>query len=179
MPQFKKRMRILYAGFLISAIFAVCGTAVAQSTVAASISITIATDQNNVQTGSEIKVAILLKNVSHNEIGIAKLLGGNRGDSFCALKVRDHNGNVPPKTELLREFEEHGTVNGQIALPMGSVFEQTVKPSESIKDWTVVSNIYDLTKPDRYRIQCQGFDEESKTVAKSNTITVTVTPLRP
>ena len=169
----KISIRLLF--FAISTFFSISNGA-AQSTPGASFSITINTFQSNVKTGSEIRITILLKNVSDHEIEIPRTLGENRGDSFHTLEVRDNRGNVTPKTQLRREIEEHGTANGQIVFQGGSVFTQVLKPTETIREGIVVTNIFDLTKPGKYTIQCQRFDEESKTIVKSNMITVTVTP---
>jgi hypothetical protein len=169
----KISLRLLFLATLT--LFSISSGA-AQSTPVPSFSLTINAVQNTVKAGSEIKITILLKNVSDHEIGIPRSPGENRGESFHDLEVRDEKGHLTPKTKLRREVEEHGTANGEIGLPMGSVFTQTLKPSETLKEGIVVTNIYDLTKPEKYIIQCQRFDDDSNTIVRSNKITVTVTP---
>ncbi|HET6143080.1 MAG TPA: hypothetical protein VFE02_06195 [Candidatus Acidoferrales bacterium] len=148
----------------------------AQSPPSPSFSIAISAVQNTAKAGSEIKITALLKNVSEHDLGIARTTGGHRADSFYTLEVRDQSGNLTPKTVLRREIEEHGTANGEIVLLGGSVFTHTLKPNKILEGGIVVTNSHDLSKPGRYTIQCQRFDEETKTIVKSNKLTMTVTP---
>ena len=58
---------------------------------------------------------------------------------------------------------------------VGSVFRATLQPGKTQTDEIDVSKEYDLSKPGRYTIQAQRWDDESHTNVKSNTITITLT----
>ncbi len=53
---------------------------------------------------------------------------------------------------------------------------RSVKPRETLADVIQLDKLYDLSKPDKYAIQVERIDDDTKAIVKSNKLTVTVTP---
>jgi hypothetical protein len=49
-------------------------------------------------------------------------------------------------------------------------------PGKVMKTEIRLDEVYDLTSPGKYTIQVSHYDEDNKEEAKSNTLTITVTP---
>jgi hypothetical protein len=151
-------------------------TASAQGT-RPSFSVTISVPQDVVAAGSEVKVKITLKNTSNHDIGIPKSPADDQGGSYNKITVRDEEGNlVADNATIAARTDKHkGTQSELMNLTMETIILFTVKPGESLKDGIKLSEIYDLSKPGKYSIELERTDD-TKTVVKSNTITLTVTP---
>jgi hypothetical protein len=95
------------------------------------------------------------------------------------VEVLNDQGNSAHDTLYKRSLKGKGRCDeaGRCYLGfMGSIITYFLKPGETIKDGLTLNRLYDLTKPGKYTIQCQRFDEESNSWVKSNKITITVTP---
>lgn len=137
-------------------------------------SVAISVPQDVVASGAEVKVKIVLKNTSDHEIGVARSSREDQGEFHNKIVLRDEHGN-------LVQMKERGNNGGKGQNDTDSVIQETMvvfplKPGELLKDGFIVSKAYDMSKPGKYSIQVERIDDESKTVVKSNTITVTVTP---
>ena len=149
----------------------------------ASFSISISTQQETVKVGEAIRLKVLITNTSTHEIrsyrdkSLAGELGGHR------LVVEDETGTRPRMTRYhyyVRGQDipadwvgDHDRGPGGITMSGGYAIiapGQTAYP-ESI----LVSDLYDLRQPGKYFIHVERDDEESKTILKSNTLTITVT----
>jgi len=133
--------------------------------------IVIGTGQSVFKAGSEIRLHITLTNTSAHDIVIWRANGDAQGEvAGYRVEVRDENGNGPPETKyqrVLRGEDEDSLVWSPIGMDLS--------PGKSSKDAMIVNKFYDLSKPGKYKIQVHWTDRTSKTVVKSNTITVTVT----
>jgi uncharacterized protein (DUF58 family) len=152
-------------------------TSPAQQTSASSFSITISADQSTVKVGAPITIRILFKNTSNEEIALAKIPGDRKGEKHNLVDVRDADGKMPPETEYKQALEgKRDNVKGHVVLPMASNFTQFLKPGDVMQDNLDVTDLYDLSKPGRYTIQIERNDDISKTLVKSNVVTVTINP---
>lgn len=164
---------------LLFSIFIFWGTGAGQSVPAPSFSMTISTAQIVFKTGTDVKLEIIVKNISDHDVGVDKSPGENSGESHNKVEVFDDKGIPVRETGYKRALEGNGgydEVSGRIIIPMGSTMTIFLKPGETLKDGITVNKLYYLDKPGKYTIQCQRFDEERNSWVKSNKITVTVTP---
>jgi hypothetical protein len=88
-----------------------------------------------------------------------------------AVEVRDSTGNLAPDTEVKRESDCASHAAGRDIIVQ-------LRPHESHKDTIPLSMFSDMSKPGKYSVQIMSKPpkEFGGVVAKSNTITVTVTP---
>jgi hypothetical protein len=181
-------MRNLYSCILICANLVVCGSAVAQNAPQGSAkapsgtpgnSIAISALHDSVKAGSPIYIVVQLTNTTNHDIGFQRLRSG----ADCKMDVRDVQGNLPADTG--RGYLHNGHVaNSQLDETRFSggdlsdnIMGEMVKAGQTIA-WDInISKFYDLGKPGKYAIRLERADpEDPKTVLKSNTVTVTLTP---
>ena len=139
------------------------------------ISVTISAMQTVVKADSEVKVGIILTNISNHEVSLAKDNAQNLGEAHNKIEVRDEKGNLAPEAKYVGILDGKAP-NDVIFMPLGSSAPHSLKPGETLKDAIIASKLFDLSKPGKYTIQVQRTDEATKTVVRSNTITLTVTP---
>jgi hypothetical protein len=170
-------MRISMGLLLLVMSMASPSTGSAQGTCP-SFSVTISVAQDVVARGSEVKVTIILRNTSNHDIAIPRSPADDQGESHNKITVRDEEGNlVADKATIARRTDkDKGTYSGVKNLTMETIIIFTVKPGDSLKDGIVLSNVYDSLSPGKYSLQVEHIDDRTKTVVKSNTITLTVTP---
>ena len=168
-------MRLLLAGALL-ALVAPYSTLSAQSAQSAkpAFSLEISMPNDVVQVGSVTTVNVVLTNTSNHEIATFRLLGWGRG---YEVDVRNTQGKRPRDArEVLAEKNKGAKGPIRTMIRGGSVRTVRLQPGQSMRDEINLTQMYDLSEPGKYTIQVQRTDDESKTVAKSNTIIVTVTP---
>jgi len=147
-------------------------------------SITITTPKDAVEVGSQVTVAILVKNVSDRDISFSRSPAEDRGELFTEVEVQDADNNPLPGTEyyrLVKGKKKDRPKEGANFEPMGfhgSVIQFTLKPGETLKDGVVVSKLFDLGQPGRYSIRVTKVDMATKTSVTSNTITVTMVEVK-
>jgi hypothetical protein len=128
----------------------------------APFSLTIATRQDAVRAGSEVTLETFLTNTSNHvvefDFAVTKL----------DLQVRDSRGNLVPLTKDGQELQKQFGARGGNLVP--------VQPGKTERGDILLDRVYDLSQPGTYTIQVHRLDETSKTVVKSNTITLIVTP---
>ena len=133
----------------------------------APLSINITAADDTVAAGSEVGIEVALTNNSDKTIILMVT-----GVSPFMVEVRGSDGNRSPETEQgkkLREIQElKGNIitTARVAIPL--------KAGETIKNKIVVSDLYDMTRPDQYSIQVSRMQREQE--LKSNVVKVTVTP---
>jgi hypothetical protein len=136
--------------------------------------------QAEAKVGSEIWIEIETTNTSSESFMIQ---AGNPpfwAEYRYKTYVRDEKGDLAPETKLGRiirtgKDDEHpnGTV---IWAGSGGVFRE-LRPGETAeKDEIILNRLYDLRKPGKYSVQVTAGPKDDPTkIARSNTITVTVT----
>ncbi len=186
-------MRILYTCFLISAMLASEGAAVAQivrsgtkSTSDRPVSsIAISPQQDSVNAGSAVLINVTLTNISDHAVAVTRMLSG--ADS--QIDVRDVNGKSAPDTPNFGFFRNGHATHAEIDAAMNdparlataeladNLTGDTVQAGRTVT-WSInVARFYDMSQPGKYSIRIsRGDPEDLGAFVKSNTVTVTVTP---
>jgi hypothetical protein len=168
----------------------------------APFSITINGAKNVFEAGSEVRIRLVFKNTSGEEIPYGRSLGTGvetQGELFTDVEVRDAKGGLMPKTKYYRALrgepdtganlsaqEKSGAAPATSDPPeprptfQGSFVGFMLKPGESREEEIVVSKLYDLGQPGQFaittsrRLSVPATDPRSKLVAKSNTLMITI-----
>lgn len=166
--------------FLLIAVSAlsICGLSRATDPT---FSITISTSRPIAQLGSEVRVSILLKNISSHPIDIERSPRTDLGEQSYEVEVRDERGNKLPETKYYRvtrgkEKDDSPRPDGKFSPPKyigGSFLSKTVEPGETFPDGMILNKLIDIVAPGKYRITVRRFDEATKSYVSSNTITLT------
>lgn len=163
--------------------------ACASPAAAPTFTILITAKQNSFQSGSELKVNVLLTNISDHPI---ELLVDKRGAAELegyTIEVRDMAGHLQRTSRYYWSFWRMGgsklrapkgtegdySDNRHDGLVPGSLGYVNPQPGKTNEAWFDVNKLYAPLPPGRYTIQVQKVDEESKTTVVSNTITVSIT----
>lgn len=126
-----------------------------------------------VKAGSEARIEITFTNTSDRDIHLSRPPGDvPAAELSYSFEVRDEKGELVPETRYGQLFEEH---HGRIR---GSWISRTLKPGESIKETSLINQLYDMSLPGKYTIQVSHDMPEGsgKGKVKSNTVTIVVTP---
>jgi hypothetical protein len=159
----------------ISAHIAMAGPA--QKSAQASFSVAISAPQTAVKAGSEIKINIILANTSDRQLVIT-VDRGAQGEFDYTIKLSDSNGHEPPETKYFRavrgkDASDPGDTTTLVVSPSSGL--KGLKPGETFKSTIDLTELYNLQQG-RYAIQLERFDDKSKTLVKSNKLTVSVIP---
>lgn len=139
---------------------------------------TIGTAESVFKSGSEIALQLVLTNTSRDSIQIGQAIDGTSpivAGRLVEVYVHDEKGDPAPETKYQRALRGEGPPSD---LPVTSGIGSSLSPGKnSGKGLVIILNkFYDLRKSGKYKIELQWADPTSKTVVKSNTTTVTVTP---
>jgi hypothetical protein len=156
---------------LLSAVYVAAGASFAQDTKPR-FSITIGTPNSAVEAGSDVRLDITLTNLLERDILVGKVPRQGQAEITFAIDVRDSEGKEPVETEYGSKV--HGKSKGPFGLDV-TVWTTRLKPGEKLQDYSILSHVYDLSVPGTYTISAHRIDVESKTVVKSNVVTVDVT----
>jgi hypothetical protein len=153
--------------------------------------------------GSEVRIRLVFKNTSDHEIPYVRGPGTGvepHGEIFTDVEVRDAKGELSLETKYHRALrgkddnsanpavqDKSGGAPATSGRPeprlrfWGSFTGFMLKPGESREEDIVVSKLYDLSQPGQYtisasrRLSSLGTDPNSKVVAKSNRLMITIT----
>jgi hypothetical protein len=157
--------------------------ALGQSQTEPAFSLSITAPRDSVESGSEIRVKVVLTNTSSNEIHVPADKSRAAELAGYSFEVRDGENKTPLITRYYwvvsggkAPKEAIAPDDGKEFVVLGGWGEANVKPGKTTEDTADVSKLYDLRKPGKYAIHAERTDGISKTVVKSNTIVVTVTP---
>jgi hypothetical protein len=136
-------------------------------------SISINQAHSESRTQREIKINVLLKNISNHDIVIPRSNAKDQGEFHYEVHVSDAQGKL-----IATKRQNTGVKDGDDlqSLTMETAVTFTLKPGDSLDDGIVLSDLYDFVKPGNYTIQIQRHDDVSDKMIKSNQITVTVAP---
>ena len=191
-----------YLPFLLVATLAEVSLALPQGGQAP-FSITISASDSDFKVNSEVKIRLVFKNTSTEEIPYMRGPGTGvepHGEFFTIVEVHDAKGELVPQTRYHRLLRGKDDTNANRAAPEKSGAAQPtlerpeprpliwrsfsgimLKPGESRDEDIVVSKLYDLSQPGQYTISASRrlsnvtTDPHSKLVAKSNTLTIRIT----
>jgi hypothetical protein len=168
-------MRIVLILLLLATILVAPIRGTAQSKKPA-FSIMITTSKNVVTAGSEVRVELIVTNISNQVVTLARENSLNNGELSNSIEVRDDMGTSVHRTNLVRAAKSNESSKDEMSIPVYSSVTISLKPGETLKDGIFVTQLFDLSQPGRYTILVLRKDETSNTIVKSNTITLTVTP---
>ena len=137
--------------------------------------ITISTAQDVFKSGSEIRLQIILTNTSDHNILLGRAIDGTApivAGVLADVHVYGEKGNSPTETKYQRVLRGEEPPDDYLTNGVGT----SLPPGKKSKEAVIVNKFYDLSKLGKYKIQLQWTDPTSKTVVKSNRITVAVTP---
>jgi hypothetical protein len=147
-----------------------------------SFSITINTPRPVVELGSEVRVSIVLKNISSHPVDFWRSPRPDLGEEFNRVEVRDEEGNAVPETKYYRiirgkDKNEMLRPDGKFSPMIGnvSVAGKTAEPGEVFRDEMVLNKLVEIGLPGKYVITVRRLDETTKSFVSSNAITLTVT----
>jgi len=179
-------VRIAHVLFIITALLGT-GAQFAQSAQSATsadafaekrpaISLKLNAVQDVVKAGAPVLVKVATTNVSDHKITVVFRTMGCALISF-GFDVRDENGDPALDGPFERRLKAERDPTATNVKPMtGNAAFVELAPGETFDRETGVDCRHDLTRPGKYRIRVVKIDDETKTVVKSNMITVTVTP---
>ena len=133
-------------------------------------SIAISAPEDEVQIGSDAQVIITLKNLSNQQILIARHTGTNNPEFSYRIVVRNAEG---------REVEESAYARGirdERAQVAGRSMVDYVQPGETSVQTAHIGKLVNLRRPGRYTVQVSRKDPASGVTVKSNEITLSVVP---
>lgn len=157
------RFEALRGLWLVPIIAAAAATA---QTTQPTISLTIKAEQDVVQAGSAVKVQITITNVSKQKIGVQRERNPGHGEIFHEFDIRDADGNPAPESNYQKRLRANP--------PFLSLVPTVLAPGESAKDEATLSKLYDLSLPGEYTVQARRYDNDSRTLVKSNTVKIRV-----
>lgn len=160
-------MKIFYVLFW----FALAAIPSSAQTGQVPFSIAISTQSDLVKAGAEILVEITLTNTSDHEIRLGKAPGNlPQAESEYSIEVRDSKGHLAPDTDYGHKVREKKIWFYR------SRDSFNLQPGESLKDGTVITKLYDLSRQDRYTITVSRPIPEQwgKGTVKSNSINITI-----
>jgi len=136
-------------------------------------SITIDAPEGTAKLGSPLEITITLTNTS-GKSALFYFDNGNNPAFDYTFKVENQQGQEPRKTKYFRatmaqDNDQPGTV---IVHSFGL---RSVKADGTFTESVDLFKLYDL-QPGKYSVYVERIDPDTKTIVKSNTITIAVTP---
>jgi hypothetical protein len=144
-------------------------------TVTARISVTLTSLSNNPKLGSDVKLKVVVTNMTDHQMWLGRAPKNEQGEFLNRIEVRGENMDMPDKTRYYQMLA---------GIPLGEVAETSMwaeagfvaKPGESVSEGVSLSKLFKFTQPGKYMIQAVRQDSETKTLVKSNIVSVTVKP---
>lgn len=136
-------------------------------------SINLSAPQTTIRSGYEFRAKVtltMIRSCPYSE-------GKRMAEFEYTVDVRDSNGNAPLESKYSKAIK--GKDGGRPAMLFVDSDELPTfdrKSGEAFTRNLDVSGLYDLSEPGNYTVQVSRFDGDSKTLVKSNTVTVTVVP---
>jgi len=131
-------------------------------------SLVISVPRTTVRVGSEVRVKLVLMNISDHEIAVPDEELSDASQFGFGVEVRDSQGR-------LAHLAESGPASKFGPQSEGSHYMPIVRPGKSLEVEININKIYDMSKPGKYTILThRTHTVESGLDVKSNTITITV-----
>jgi|APFre7841882630_1041343.scaffolds.fasta_scaffold170242_1 hypothetical protein len=127
---------------------------------------------SNAKTGSNLVIEVDLTNNTNELLGIEVCLAGKVECNF-EIYVRDSHGNSAPETRYLKAVRHEDTGLPRL-LALQSIVGTSIEPGKTIKFFSELPTLFDLSHPDRYEIQVERWDSHTNKSVQSNVSHVTV-----
>lgn len=136
-----------------------------------SFSITINASRTIERLGSPLEIRIVLTNTTAHGQWVYQDVSG---EFDYTIDVSGQDKSEPTESRYFRAVKGKDSGKPTIVVTHGGG-PRLVKADGTLTDTIDLNKLYDL-QPGKYTIQVERLDEDGKTVVKSNTITVNVTP---
>jgi hypothetical protein len=135
--------------------------------------ITISPPTRAVKVGTEIRIHVVLTNVSNKPIFESRFPRTDQAEFQYLVRVHDQTGRDAPETEYGRAARQRVFI--------GSVRSQLLQPGEKLEEDTIIDKQFNLSAPGEYEVQLSrpASDDPKDGVVTSNKITITVLPADP
>lgn len=138
-------------------------------------SVSLRAPDKPIKSGAELRLKVTVTNVSDHDVQFARTPGTTPDETLSyRVEIRDEQGEVPNQTPFFRNLNENPSSF------FGSFVTYMLGPGKSFDDSIVVTRLYTLTKPGKYRIWVargqQPLRFSPKYTVTSNEITALVTP---
>jgi hypothetical protein len=130
--------------------------------------IAISAPNDEVQVGSDARVAITLRNLAEHQILFAHSPGTEKPEYSYTIVVRNAAGRVLEETAYAREAGQRQLTDGRTV--------DYVQPGQSAVQTAHLGKLVNLSRPGVYRVRVSRRDPESHVVVESNEITLNVVP---
>ncbi len=129
----------------------------------AAFSLNIDANPDVIKLGSRFGIVVDATNTTQHDIDLDNSPASN------SIEILDSNGVAPPLTDA-------GRLLKNLSGKRGDHFIHLKPREEKGMGGILLSDLYNLTQPGRYTVQVSRTDEETKTLVKSNVITITINP---
>lgn len=136
-----------------------------------SFAITIAAPQDIVKMGAAVQVDITFKNISDQDLPVFIPFDETGIAMAFDIDVRDNTG--APAHETAIGLHVHQKTRKPVII---SGPTKVIPPGGEIERSTNLAKVFDLSKHGTYSIQVTKVDPNHKSIVKSNTITIAITP---
>jgi hypothetical protein len=116
------------------AIYGAVGTCLGEKPTAP-FAIAISTPNHVVNSGSDVRLDIVMTNTSDHEFPIGRAIGDNQAELDYHIRVLDDRGKSAAETEYGRK------VYGKDGFRFGSVFGDRLRPGDTLHEYTILSRI--------------------------------------
>jgi len=147
------------------------------------VSVSIQCSQSEVKSGAEVKLVITVTSTSDHDVNLYKTPGPDgQAEDVNRIEVRDGSGNLLPRAGV-QTVEIGGTLRTLPKKIRVSRKGVILKPGENLTDFTILTNLFNLSKPGIYTVTVQngrrpedGGSNLKLIYVKSNAITIAVLP---
>ena len=155
--------------FAIAALVATPGALAAAGDSNPPFTITISSTQGAVEAGEEIRVRVVLTNVSNQELPVRLSRNPLEAEMHYTVSVHEESGKDAAETKYGSAAKKH-------QLFTLSEAETLLKPGERLEEHVVLTKLFDLSSPREYVVQLSrpASADPKDGVIKSNVITITV-----
>ncbi|MFZ0980391.1 MAG: hypothetical protein WAN23_13410 [Candidatus Acidiferrales bacterium] len=153
------------------------GTQVSQGSSV--ISLVLAAVKDTVKVGSPVLMKVTMRNRSGHQTFYWRENSESPGSFEYRIDVLNDKSNVAPMTEFgraLKTRDDPAYLTADTMPPQSSGGWRTLKAGEAVAEVIDISKLYDLSHAGKYSVKFRRLDEESKTFADSNIVTVTINP---
>ncbi len=146
--------------YMVGILILVCFAHATAQEIQHSFTLSISSPSTTWKSADPIRVDVTVVNLTNRRLHLTSSQSAwERGE----IIVRDGSGNVVPP------IQNPGLVKPSAT----SIF---VEPSKNLKESFNISRQFDLTRPGQYSFQVEKEDPTTKTLVKSNTLVLTITP---
>ena len=126
----------------------------AQQTAAATLELRLA--QPASEAGAQVRLEIVLKNMSSEELSIPKE-PGNEGhaEDYLSIQVRDSEGLALERIDR-QTFVKNGKAYSFPKRGWGSHKSSSIEPGDESHDFLVLSDLFNLSKPGSYTVSAKA-----------------------